>query len=63
MSHDLEEGDSQGTCKDSETSLVDYDPMDDTMASQQTVATEISNTDRSAVSMVSSVTRALEEEV
>lgn len=49
---DVEEGDSQETFKDSVLSGTDIDPMEDTMASQQTAATEISQVDRSTASLV-----------
>jgi len=52
MPQEAEEGDSQESLKDSTTSLTDLDPLDDTIASQQTAATEISQPGQSAVSMV-----------
>lgn len=53
MSEELEEGDSQDTFKDSVLSVTDTDPMEDTMASQHTASTEVSQPDRSAASVVS----------
>lgn len=49
-----EEGDvaSQNSCKDSTSSIGDFDP-DDTMTSQQTVATELTQPVPSRVSQVS----------
>ena len=49
---DFEEDDSLDTCRDSVLSGTDLDPMEDTMASQQTAATEISQVDRSTASLV-----------
>ena len=48
----MEEGDSLDTLKDSTVSGMDSDLMEDTMASQQTVSTEISLPGRSAASVV-----------
>ena len=36
------EDDSQNSYKDSMSSLIDFDPEDDTLVSQQTIATEVS---------------------
>jgi len=52
MPQEAEEGDSQDSLKDSTISFTDFDPMDDTIASQQTAATETSQPSQSAVSMV-----------
>lgn len=52
MPEEAEEGDSQDSLKDSTISVTDFDPMDDTIASQQTAATETSQPGQSAVSMV-----------
>lgn len=50
---ELGEGDSQNSCRDSAvSSVIDFDP-DDTMASQQTAATEVTQPLRSTISQVS----------
>ena len=52
MMDNIQEGDSQDTLKDSILSLTDDDPMEDTMLSQQTASTELSQPERSAASIV-----------
>lgn len=52
MPEEAEEGDSQDSLKDSTVSVTDFDTMDDTIASQQTAATETSQPDQSTISMV-----------
>lgn len=50
---EMGEGDSQKSCKDSAvSSVIDFDP-DDTMVSQQTAATEVTEPLRSTISQVS----------
>lgn len=50
---DMGEGDSQNSYKDSAmSSVIDFDP-DDTMVSQQTAATEVTQPLRSRISQVS----------
>ena len=53
MVQDEEEGDSEASSRDSATTSTDIDPMDDTLASQQTAATETSQPGQSAVNIVS----------
>ncbi|KAL8783127.1 MAG: hypothetical protein Q9195_009479 [Heterodermia aff. obscurata] len=47
----VEEGDSQDTLNDSLLSRTNSDPMEDTMVSEQTTSTEISQIDRSAANV------------
>jgi hypothetical protein len=51
MTEDTGEGDSQYSYKDSMSSLIDFDP-DETIASQQTTATELTQPSPSRVSRV-----------
>ena len=53
MKETVEEGDSQETLNDSLLSRSNSDPMEDTMVSEQTASTEVSQLDRSAASVVS----------
>ena len=53
MKESVEEGDSQDTLNDSLLSRNNSDPMEDTMVSEQTASTEVSQLDRSAASVVS----------
>ena len=53
MKETVEEGDSQETLNDSLLSRTNSDPMEDTMVSEQTASTEVSQLDRSAASVVS----------
>ena len=53
LAEEMGEGDSQNSYKDSAmSSVVDFDP-DDTMVSQQTAATEVTQPLRSRISQVS----------
>ena len=53
MKENIEEGDSQDSLNDSLLSRTNSDPMEDTMVSEQTASTEVSQLDRSAASVVS----------
>ena len=55
MKDTFEEDDSQDTLNDSLLSRSNSDPMEDTMVSEQTASTEVSQLDRSAASVVSPV--------
>ena len=53
QAEEIGEDDSQNSCKDSAvSSVIDFDP-DDTMVSQQTAATELTQPLRSRISQVS----------
>ena len=53
MKDNVDEGDSQDTLNDSLLSRSNSDAMEDTMVSEQTASTEVSQLDRSAASVVS----------
>lgn len=55
MKENIEEGDSQDTLNDSLLSRINSDPMEETMVSEQTASTEVSQLDRSAASVVSTL--------
>ena len=55
MKENVEEGDSQDTFNDSLLSRINSDPMEETMVSEQTASTEVSQLDRSAASVVSTL--------
>ena len=55
MKENVEQGDSQDTFNDSLLSRINSDPMEETMVSEQTASTEVSQLDRSAASAVSTL--------